>query len=224
MSFPTPLSDMVERMLSEGRPPEIIIAALRAVELSVVESTINVSKEDTTAGRRRAWDREYRRRVRESKNGCNKDCPPDFHPTKVDSYKRDCPPDFHPNPPDIHPTSGNLPSSILTYLREEKKVSKKEEDFANLNPQAESVTKIKRTGKRLPEDWAPNEKHYAAGQQIGLSQGEVDGLAEDMRLWERSNQHRQVAKKSDWDATFLGWVRREAKTMPKPPQKRFFRV
>lgn len=52
----TPIADMVERMLSTGIPPEMIVLAIRTAEEASEKSI------DPTAERRRAWDRERKRR------------------------------------------------------------------------------------------------------------------------------------------------------------------
>lgn len=66
----------------------------------------------------------------------------------------------------------------------------------------------KRGGHKLPDDWRPTEKHYAEGLKLGHTRQGVDDQAEDMRLWARSNEHRAVARKTSWDMTFSGWLRR----------------
>jgi hypothetical protein len=98
MSAPTPIADMITEMLKNCIPMEMIIVAVRSMERAV--STRHGV--DETAEKRRAWDREYRRR----KRGMSAD-----------------PPDIHPNTPDV----GDI---ALTSLSEVKKsievVSKKE--------------------------------------------------------------------------------------------------
>src|SRR6185295_7976216 len=81
---PTPIADMITEMLKNCIPMEMIIVAVRSMERAV--STRHGV--DETAERRRAWDREYRRRKRSR--------PPD-------------PPDNHPNTPDV----GNISLSSL---------------------------------------------------------------------------------------------------------------
>lgn len=102
-----------------------------------------------------------------------------------------------PDPPDIHPTSDDKPP---LSLREEESlsvvVSKKER-------------KKKAGGSKIPPDWIPKEIHYAEGAKRGMDRTAVDVKAEDMRIWCRSNSNRAVTTKSDWDQTFLGWLRRE---------------
>jgi hypothetical protein len=98
MTTPTPIADMITEMLKNCIPMEMIIVAVRSMERAV--STRHGV--DETAEKRRAWDREYRRRKREMSAD---------------------PPDIHPKPPDV----GN---GALSSLSEDKKhsevVSKKE--------------------------------------------------------------------------------------------------
>ncbi len=66
----------------------------------------------------------------------------------------------------------------------------------------------RKTGHRLPDDWRPTEKHYAEGLKLGYTRQGVDDQWEDMRLWARSNEHRAVARKTNWELTISGWLRR----------------
>lgn len=65
-------------------------------------------------------------------------------------------------------------------------------------------------GTKIPADWSPTDSHFVEGAKLGLDRSAVDRFAEDMRLWAESNSNRQVARKSDWDKTFLVWMRRNA--------------
>jgi hypothetical protein len=66
-------------------------------------------------------------------------------------------------------------------------------------------------GEKLPPDAKPTAEHYAQGLDLGFSPQWVDQQFEDMRIWARTNEHRAVARKSDWNLTFTGWLRRNAK-------------
>jgi hypothetical protein len=94
--------------------------------------------------------------------------------------------------------------SALSFL--ESKGIKKEEQ-----------KKERKRGEKIPPDWKPNVGHVAAGQQLGFTEPQIREQAEDMRLWAQSNDHRAVARKSDWDMTFLSWLRRN-----KPKQNGHF--
>jgi hypothetical protein len=104
--------------------------------------------------------------------------------------------------------SGGIPpeqSIALTSLLPEdpQKENKKEE-------KKEEATRRK-TGCVLPDTWQPSEGHYAEGTSLGHHSSEVDNLAGAMRIWSKTNAHRAVARKSDWDLTFTGWMQREWK-------------
>lgn len=66
-------------------------------------------------------------------------------------------------------------------------------------------------GRTLPDDWQPNSKHFDEGQKLGCSRESVLAQAEDMRIWAQANRNRAVARKADWNLTFLGWMRRNRK-------------
>ncbi len=105
----------------------------------------------------------------------------------------------------------NCSLSYLPSLESKDKEERKEER-----------KKGRGVGKPIPEDWSPNQDHLAAGTALGFSPTQVSEQAEDMRLWAQSNVHRAVARKSDWDKTFMGWLRRnrpkasDAKTLTPP--------
>ena len=68
-----------------------------------------------------------------------------------------------------------------------------------------------RIGHVLPDNWQPSTKDRQYGRSYGLTDQEIDDCAEDMRLWAQANANRQVARKSNWSAAFLGWMRRVAR-------------
>lgn len=74
--------------------------------------------------------------------------------------------------------------------------------------QEKEPKKERSRGSRIPPDWTPNVGHVAAGKKLGFTESQIVEQAEDMRLWAHSNEHRAVARKSDWDLTFLAWMRR----------------
>src|SRR4051812_13287746 len=87
----TPIADMITEMLKNCIPIEMIIVAVRSMERAV--STRHGV--DETAEKRRAWDREYRKKKR-------------GHP---------------PDPPDIHPITPDVGNAALSFLKEDKKHS-----------------------------------------------------------------------------------------------------
>lgn len=73
MSSPTPIADMVRKMLEKGVAHEAIIMAIEGAELARVSAGVHRTdadkadtKADTAAERRRAYDRERKRNVRGS--------------------------------------------------------------------------------------------------------------------------------------------------------------
>ena len=77
----------------------------------------------------------------------------------------------------------------------------------------------KSRGRALPDSWAPNDKHRAEAEVLGRDADWLARQAESMRTWALSNRNRAVARKADWDLTFLGWLRREHEKNP-PQQSR----
>lgn len=154
------IGELVARLISAGTEPTL--AAQVVAEAFAAGTMSGGSRVDVSAERRRAWDREYRRKQRE-------------------------------NPPEstrLRPMSETT-ISILEG-KEEKKEPKKERS----------------RGEKIPPDWKPNPEHIASGRKLGFTESQITEQAEDMRLWAQSNEHRAVARKSDWDMTFLGWLRR----------------
>ena len=68
-------------------------------------------------------------------------------------------------------------------------------------------------GVRLPDDWHPTAADRDYGRQLGFSTSEIDGMAEDLRLWAAAASG-QVALKRDWGSAFKGWMRRDARKRP----------
>ena len=68
-------------------------------------------------------------------------------------------------------------------------------------------------GVRLPADWQPTADDRDYGARLGFSTSEIDGMAEDLRLW-ASAASGQVALKRDWGSAFKGWMRRDARKRP----------
>jgi hypothetical protein len=108
--------------------------------------------------------------------------------------KRYCPPD----PPDIHPTPPDVGSDALSSLGKEDSCS-----------EVKSKKERKTRGTKIPPDWRAKQSHYEEGEKRGLSRLRVDELADNMRTWCAANANRSVTTKADWDATFMGFIRRE---------------
>jgi uncharacterized protein YdaU (DUF1376 family) len=59
--------------------------------------------------------------------------------------------------------------------------------------------------QQIPKDWAPIENHFSQAAKLGFGARDVEGMAEDMRIWAGANG----SLKKDWDLTFSGWMRRQ---------------
>lgn len=94
--------------------------------------------------------------------------------------------------PDAHIlTSSSLPES--QEHSEGKKENKK-------------VRARKSSAVPLPLEWEPKQTHHEAAERLNIPPARMLSKAEDMRLWAKSNDIRKV----DWDATFHGFLRRDA--------------
>lgn len=76
---------------------------------------------------------------------------------------------------------------------------------------AKKPTEAVKGGTRLSPHWKPDENQVAYGRRLGLTTDQVYEFGEDMRIWATGNANRGIARKADWNATFQGWLRREAK-------------
>jgi hypothetical protein len=56
----------------------------------------------------------------------------------------------------------------------------------------------------------PASDERAYGHGLGFTDVDVDGMAEDLRLWARGGG----ATRQDWAAVFKGWMRREQRERP----------
>ena len=65
----TPIIDLVELLLSANCPPDEIVKKGRVLEKSLAENARASALSARTADKRRAWDRDYRRRRRSESGG-----------------------------------------------------------------------------------------------------------------------------------------------------------
>ena len=76
------------------------------------------------------------------------------------------------------------------------------------------------SGRRLPDDWSPKPEAFEYAAERTLTAEETRQCAAEMREWAHANANRPVARKADWDLTFLGFVRRfaekKARAGPRP--------
>lgn len=90
----------------------------------------------------------------------------------------------------------------------------KKESLLTLPVIEATIVPRQKRGERLPADWTPTARHRSLAESLGRDERWMNGCADDMRDWAKANGHRQVTRKSDWDATFSGWLRREAAKRP----------
>jgi hypothetical protein len=76
--------------------------------------------------------------------------------------------------------------------------------------EGKKVRARKRAASELSADWQPSESHFTAAASLNISRDGVLNKAEDMRLWAKSTG----AMKVDWEATFHGFLRRDAQKIP----------
>jgi len=132
---------MIEQMLSTGIPPESIVLAVRAIEL-------RAAKNAHTAEKRRAWDRDRKRKAKEV-------IPPEFH-RKISTG---IPPEACGSP--------LLPSLITTFSQKERsEIGALEREFATFWQQCPN-----RVGKRAAH------KAFATARQRASMPEIMDGLA-----------------------------------------------
>jgi hypothetical protein len=82
----------------------------------------------------------------------------------------------------------------------------KEEDTSSLR--SDVAPRTRKTGQReLPSDWSPSGQSITKGLSLGFSQTEIASIAETMRDWAAS----KAARKANWDATFNGFLTRDAR-------------
>lgn len=187
----TPVTDIVARLLAEGASHETIVFAARTVEIASRETSTLASTglsggsradPDGAAERRREWDRKYRRKRRAEKKHASITASTRQSTGQVDA-----------------PIISS--SSLLSCLKGTSEEESKETSVV------ERARRKKKPSIPLPDDWAPSESHYAAGKALGMSREKVDGIAVDLRLWAQSKDERRPG----WDATFHGFLRRDAK-------------
>lgn len=77
------------------------------------------------------------------------------------------------------------------------------------NLESKKEKKERKQPATIPPDWQPSPRTIAIALDYGFAEREILDTAEDLRLWAQSNAHRPVARKSDWDATLLTWLRKK---------------
>lgn len=172
------LGEIVARLIAAGTPPEVAaVAVADAFQAGATMRNSTGIPVDEAAERRRAYDRERKRKQKHS---------------------------------------GGIP--VETPRNSENAIS----SSVSTDSELKKEKKERKRGEKLSAEFRPSESHYLEGEKIGLSRAQVDGLCEDMRIWAGANEHRQVARKSNWDLTLLGWIRRQARDVRGrgPPRNR----
>ncbi len=101
-----------------------------------------------------------------------------------------------------HPqTSADSPQTVTNALTLSS--------LTNLKDKKEK--KVRAAKAPLSADWAPSDSHFEAAAKLGISRKAVEWKAEDLRLWALSSGE----LKSNWEATFHGFLRRDADKLRK---------
>lgn len=178
--------DVLRAMYAAGAPVEAIFAAIEAdqkKESADIDARLAHRRE-----KNRGYQQEHRKRMSAHVSADHAD----KHLQALTSADNDCKENQQLNGHD----QLFIDSSLTSLDSKEKK---------------ERKSRSQNRGQRLPDDWQPNAGHTAAGLKLGFTETQIQEQAQDMRIWAQTNGHRSVARKSDWDMTFLGWLRRTAR-------------
>lgn len=97
--------------------------------------------------------------------------------------------------------------------KREKSQTLKEKTTSSLRS---DVARPQKRAGPLPADWKPSEASRARARALNISESRIDETAEDLRVWAVGKGE----SRADWDATFDGFIRRDAKQNrmgPGPP-------
>lgn len=162
---------------------EVYVAGVKSAPLRV-DSQVDI-RVDETAEKRRAWEREYRRKKR------------------VDNRN------IHPNPPDIHPTPGGVhphpPDTPSLSIEEEIFITPLEREVAG----GQSTQKPSRSKprSRLPDGWQLSEADGAYAVERGFDASQIGTMFERF-----CNHHRMKGSvMACWHAAWRTWVGNDLK-------------
>jgi len=79
------------------------------------------------------------------------------------------------------------------------------------NTNSKKEKKVRAAKAALSADWTPSDSHFEAAAKLGISRKAVEWKAEDLRLWALSSGELKL----NWDATFHGFLRRDADKLRK---------
>ncbi|MHC2090042.1 hypothetical protein [Methylobacterium sp. CM6244] len=83
-----------------------------------------------------------------------------------------------------------------------------------------SQAKPRRKGELCPDDFRPNEVHFAKAARAGKGAEFVESVRNRMHRWSQTNAHRKIAKKSDWSLTLHDWLDKAIEESGPGPQSR----
>lgn len=181
------IAALIRRMAELGAPAEAIALAVEAIEAEQTKDAERRARRAEQKAGERASKREHVARQSHDNAATVAAVSHDPSPPLV-------PPAFPPAPPNHPPYNPPTPISPVILTDDTPKGGK---------------------GHRLPADWMPKPEATEYGAARGLTAAQVADEAEAMRDWALSNANRGVARKADWDRTFLGWLRRAA-AKPQP--------
>lgn len=92
---------------------------------------------------------------------------------------------------------------LLTSL---SSTGSKEDTTEKEGKKEKKVSTRRKSSVTLRDDWRPSDSHFAAAAVMNIPAAKVLIKADDMRIWAKAND----ARKADWDATFHGFLRRDA--------------
>jgi hypothetical protein len=162
----TAIGELVAMLAAAGLPADKIALAADLAQRHAVESSPRNSTGiplDETTEKRRAYDRERKRREAEIRRNSTG-------------------------------TPRNSETALILPSKEESKEPTKQK-------------KVRAAKLPLPPEFQPDQSHFKAAEELGLSPAFVHDKMEDMRIWAKSSGE----IKADWSATLLGFIRRDAR-------------
>jgi len=99
-----------------------------------------------------------------------------------------------------------LLTSLTSLTSLSSSVSSKKDSTEKESKEEKKVRARRKVSVTLRDDWGPSPSHFEAAARLGITVAKVYIKADDMRFWAKSTD----ARKADWDATFHGFLRRDA--------------
>lgn len=172
---------MVEKLLSGGSPPDVIVLAVRAAELAIQNTSRASDVVDVAATKRRAWDRDRKRAKREADKAASTGIPPDSTGQ--------------------HSLIDLSSSGETLNLRKEE--SKKECASTGNRVEVHRTRRRKSMGP-LPAGWSPPQRAYNLAVSLGLRVEDIEPHFRDYL----ASSGKQYA---DYDAGFCNFIRNTIK-------------